>query len=563
MSSKMNPLLEHVPMKQEKIDVENQDTGTDTDSSDIIEKPGNGNLFENCGSVLILNRKKLFLICKFCDTKYANLEQFALHLNKSHYMFTHEATVPSRITSSEEKEPTRVDLSIVKTEHGTTLEEVRKAKNNDENAPPPMVVLPTEVISSGSSTNGDFSESSRLSFNSDDGDNFIQESSLHESHNVLHESNNILQESKKSNRRPTSRRSRNLSNSPKRAKLSPAPSDTSSTGSSIINEPTRMTRSSSKSSLGDEKEVKCEENLASLELSLPIKDSITPDSSRGSTPVQDDISSTSSTSPKDGAFNDSADKLSEKHKPLHCQFCNKIFFKNSRLQEHLRVHTGEKPFKCDICDKGFRLNMRLKDHLRRHNDKKEFSCSICGLQVNCRQDLVLHQKHHVGDKRYKCEYCDKAFVRSTDLKIHTRIHTNEKPYKCEICGLAFRANQNLIMHRAKHTKEKQLKCDYCDKKFHRNVDRKVHHRTHTGEKPFKCEICGKQYSAKVHVRSHIEREHTGGSVVTNKRKTGKGSESPPLEVEQINFTVIIEDQNPDELNKFPISTVSEPMMAKE
>lgn len=556
----MNPLLEHVPLKQERIDDARPHSETESESSDNIEKPGKGNLFENCGSVLILNRKKLFLICKFCDTKYANLEQFAVHLNKSHYLFTHEATAPSRVTSSEEKEPTNstnVDLSIVKTEPGTTLEEVRKSKNNDENAPPPMVSLPTEVISSGSSTNGDFSESSRLSFNSEDGD---------VSNNILHESNNILQESKKSNRKQPSRRSRNLSSSPKRAKLSPAPSDTSSTASSTTNQPIRATRSSSKSSFGDEKEG--EENLASLEIPLLVKESITPDSSRGSTPVQDDISSTSSTSPKDGELNESGDMQSEKHKPLHCQFCNKIFFKNSRLQEHLRVHTGEKPFKCDMCGKGFRLNMRLKDHLRRHNDKKEFSCSICGLQVNCRQDLVLHQKHHVGDKRYKCEYCDKAFVRSTDLKIHTRIHTNEKPYKCEICGLAFRANQNLIMHRTKHTKEKQLKCDFCDKKFHRNVDRKVHHRTHTGEKPFKCEICGKQYSAKVHVRSHIEREHTGKSdnVQASKRKKGGDSDKnePPVDTQeqQIQFTVIIEDPNPDELNNFSISTVSKPMITR-
>jgi len=71
-------------------------------------------------------------------------------------------------------------------------------------------------------------------------------------------------------------------------------------------------------------------------------------------------------------------------KPFWCHECAKTFSSQSKLKQHMLVHSEEKPFSCDVCERAFNVVSNLRRHMRTVH--KEVSPN--GLEVSAQQISV-------------------------------------------------------------------------------------------------------------------------------------------------------------------------------
>ncbi|KAF3852608.1 hypothetical protein F7725_005963 [Dissostichus mawsoni] len=86
--------------------------------------------------------------------------------------------------------------------------------------------------------------------------------------------------------------------------------------------------------------------------------------------------------------------------------CGKDFPYASKLQRHLRTHSGERPFPCSMCEKRFPEKGLLMIHERVHTGEKPFPCTFCEKRFASQ-----------GEPRASEDLtCDKAAPRETKLR---------------------------------------------------------------------------------------------------------------------------------------------------
>ena len=75
-------------------------------------------------------------------------------------------------------------------------------------------------------------------------------------------------------------------------------------------------------------------------------------------------------------------------KKYQCKFCNYSLKKKSRLDRHVRAHTGEKPYKCTQCDYKSSFMTNLYQHMKTHTQEKPHRCA--NVIINAYKSHILN-----------------------------------------------------------------------------------------------------------------------------------------------------------------------------
>lgn len=267
------------------------------------------------------------------------------------------------------------------------------------------------------------------------------------------------------------------------------------------------------------------------------------DEEKLTTPSKKQVITEKESTPSSSNHSESSIQKDESTKKHFCAQCNKKFESRCRLQEHVRVHTGEKPFPCSFCPKKFRIRQSRKHHIMRMHLEEVNSSSANGdlawtkpLEVteDNREDLISPSKdtsqaiarnnvqrectpgmrpserwQTMGTQcsdGFSCSLCHKVMRDKYLLIEHFRTHTGEKPLKCQRCPAKFRSRGQLSMHK-KRCCTPVIQCDKCEKKFNSQIRCNKHMLKYHRDWPNFCKVCGRGFVTEGRLRNHIERCH--------------------------------------------------------
>ncbi|WAR02475.1 ZO28-like protein [Mya arenaria] len=133
---------------------------------------------------------------------------------------------------------------------------------------------------------------------------------------------------------------------------------------------------------------------------------------------------------------------------FQCSLCDKVVA-HCFFTKHQRLHDG---YFCEICKKEFSTNSRLRDHMNVHSGSKPFTCSICDRKFSKRSSLTQHYRYHRDHRSFKCGYCAKYFNSKYACAVHERLHTGENPFRCTVPGCENKYPQKiqLKLHMCSH-----------------------------------------------------------------------------------------------------------------
>ena len=222
--------------------------------------------------------------------------------------------------------------------------------------------------------------------------------------------------------------------------------------------------------------------------------------------------------------------LPEEWVNVKCQHCDYIYAynpkipkSNRRAQQQLNGHMNEEhahvKLKCQSCEKSFWTEKQLQNHMLNHtfipNADGDLQCEHCDYKCKKIPRLKFHiNSVHLGVRPHLCDFCPAAFPTKGALNTHRMSHTGERNFPCMFCEKAFHSKHNLVTHVRTHTGEKPFTCDICGKSFSDQAYFANHKRMHATDssgnrvKEFACDICNKSFTRKTYLRYHMTSHET-------------------------------------------------------
>jgi hypothetical protein len=234
-------------------------------------------------------------------------------------------------------------------------------------------------------------------------------------------------------------------------------------------------------------------------------------------------------------------KMHDNQPTLLCTICNKKFYTNNNLTEHIRTHS-EEVYICsypECKDKSFSTPNSLRNHVRivheepdriytcekckidfdtkskydYHYDKfhNEYKCFVCSQICSTKSNFQRHLRDVHNVKSYLCHFddCEQNYYTRKELNQHIQeIHkSSEKLLFCDECTYYIDTQERLDSHKYyAHPDEKNTyPCiyEYCDYVGQHPSRTKRHVLTkHSMERPLKCQYCEATFKQNENLKNH-------------------------------------------------------------
>lgn len=135
-----------------------------------------------------------------------------------------------------------------------------------------------------------------------------------------------------------------------------------------------------------------------------------------------------------------------------CRFCAKQFVSIREMQLHVLQHSrGNAPLNCAICSKSYRTPSKLQRHVRVHSGERPYICNLCGRRFTRSDHLKQHMKVHSPNRQKNmCRLCNARFTSCNLLGSHLRTHEIHQIHLCRCCGEGFPTAEELDQHKKLH-----------------------------------------------------------------------------------------------------------------